>query len=177
VTTGVAHPELPEVICEIRRRNHPECTGWDPELDDYRDWPNPDHEPPKSVQGDVKGKLAEMAGRAEAAPVTGELEGFAAGLEGSGRAASRWDDEQVALVDAAIKAVCEDHRGGGEFTTDAVWEKLDGAVPVTKGLTGRLKVAQHAGLMDSTGKTAISQRGGHHDHGQRLTVWYSLIPK
>jgi hypothetical protein len=54
---------------------------------------------------------------------------------------------------------------------------LAGAVPVTKGLTSRLMVASRAGLIDKTGKIAISDRGGHHDHGQRLNVWYSLIPK
>lgn len=177
MTHGAQHPDDPGTHCEVKIPNHPECTGWSWRAGDYVDWANPDHEPTKKVRGDQKGVLKEMATRVEAAPTVGAPSGFQAGLEGSQRAATRWDEAQTALVDAAIRAVAEKHRGGMEFTSDAIWEQLDGAVPVTKGLTSRLRVAQRAGLMDSTGKTTISERGGHHDHGQRLTVWFSLIPR
>lgn len=171
------HPELAGVKCEISgNENHPECTGWSEAHGDYVDWPNPSHVPTKKITNG-KARVQEMAARVIPAPRVVELEGFPAGEAGSQRAAGRWTDAQKVLVDNAIRAVAQDHRGGGEFTSDAIWDKLNGAVPVTKGLTSRLMVASRAGLIDKTGKTVISGRGGHHDHGQRLGVWYSLVPK
>lgn len=174
MTRGIAHPERPEVACDNSAPNHAECSGWDQTVQNYVDWPNPDHIPPKAVRG-AREKVREMATRVQPAPRTSPLEGFAAGVEGSERAATRWDDAQKQLVDKAILAVATRHRRGGEFTTDAIWDELNGAVPVTKGLTSRLMVATRRGLIDNTGKTVISERGGHSDHGQRLSIWYSLV--
>lgn len=176
MTRGIAHPERPEVLCDNSAANHAECAGWDPAAGGYIDWPNPDHTASKAVKGKPTEKLRAMAARTAPAPRAGEPTGFAAGVEGSERAAERWTDEQKQLVDAAIEAVARRHRGGGEFTADAVWDELNGRVPVTKGLTARLMVADRRQIIGNTGKTVISERGGHHDHGQRLTVWYSLSP-
>lgn len=177
MTRGTPHPNLGGVLCEIAKPNHPECTGWSQLGQDFVDWLNPDYEPPKrTTKAAARTQLKVAAGRVEPAPAVGTLEGFEAGVEGSQRAATRWTEQEVALVDAAIRAVAVEHSGGREFTSDAIWEKLAGSVPVTKGLTARLMVASRAGLIDTTGKFAISERGGHHDHGQRLSVWYSLVP-
>lgn len=162
--------------CEITRPNHPECTAWCETCVEFVDWPNPDHEPSKRVRGNQRESLKDMHTRVEPAPVTEPLSGFPAGEAGSKKAATRWDDAQLALVDQAILTVAQNHRGGQEFTSDAIWAELDGAVPVTKGLTARLMIASRAKLIDTTGKFAVSDRGGHHDHGQRLSVWYSLVP-
>lgn len=172
-----AHPER-KAVCEMRTPNHRTCTGWSVALGDYLDWDNPDYqERPKHVSKTAgRAKLKELAAavpKGTPEPVSG----IAAGIAGSERAAGTWDEEQIALVDKAIHAVCVAHAHGGEFTTDAIWDELGGAVPVTKGLTARLMVARRKNWLDSTDKTAISTRGGHHDHGQRLTVWYSLIDK
>lgn len=174
MTRGIAHPERPEVVCDNSAANHAECSGWDPAAEGYIDWPNPDYTASKAVKGKPTERLRAMAARTAPAPRAGELTGFPAGVEGSERAATRWTDEQVALVDQAICAVALRHRRGGEFTSDEIWAELNGAVPVTKGLTARLMRAQRQGLIDTTGKFAISERGGHHDHGQRLSIWYSL---
>lgn len=169
------HPTEPEVRCTITADNHPECTGWSPSIGNYVDWPNPDHVPSRAIRGKPTSKLREMAGRVASAPRV--TDGFQAGLEGSQRAATRWTDMQKDLVDRAIRAVAVAHAGGAEFTADEVWDQLDGAVPVTKGLTARLIRAEHRHLILNTGKTEISHRGGHHDHGQRLAIWCSLVEK
>jgi hypothetical protein len=175
VTLSAKSPHGHEAWCEITRPNHPECTGWCSACEEYVDWPNPDHVPSKKLGAKPTEKLREMAGRVVAAPTVAELEGFPAGEAASLRSASAWTEEQKDLVDAAIRAVAQAHAGGGEFTSDAIWAHLDGAVPVTKGLTARLMRMSRQRIIDSTGKTEISERGGHHDHGQRLTVWYSLL--
>jgi hypothetical protein len=179
VTLGQPHPTKPGVLCDSRTPNHPECSGWDDVLDSFIDWPNPDHIPSRKLapsRTTRKERLQTVAARTEAAPRVQEVtSGFPAGLAGSQSAARAWTEQERQAVDDAIRTVAQRHAGGGEFTSDAVWELLDGAVPVTKGLTARLMVASRAGLIDTTGKFEISQRGGHHDHGQRLSVWYSLI--
>jgi hypothetical protein len=172
---GNPHPQ-DLTACEIKVPNHRTCTGWSLALEGYLDWPNPEYRvpEPKLSKTAARAKLQALAAKVpHAAPAPAE--GFAAGVEGSERAARVWDDDQVALVDAAIRTVARKHALGGEFTTDAIWDELGGAVPVTKGLTARLMVARRDRVLDSTGKTEISTRGGHHDHGQRLTIWYSLI--
>lgn len=102
-------------------------------------------------------------------------------IEGSLRAQARWTPEEVAAVDAAIatvaaraRAMHTDFNGLEDFTADDVWAELGPGFTVTKGLTGRLMAAKHAGLIVNTGRTIIANRGGEHDHGQRLTVWRAL---
>jgi hypothetical protein len=161
--------------CDIKTPNHRLCTGRGPDRA-YVDWSNADYiAPVKKSRAKASKELLSVAGRvakptrATDAPQE-PLEGFAAGLEGSERAATRWDEHQKALVDDAIIIVASKRAGGGTFTTDDVWAQLNGAVPVTKGMTGRLTAAE----IENTKQTVISDRGGEHDHGQRLTVWRSL---
>lgn len=170
------HPEL-KLSCTLSG-NHERCSGLDPDEVEFVDWPNPDYVPPKKVSPRQAGsRMAQIAARTQPRTVTTPVpaQGFSAGLEGSQHAAERWDDEQKALVAAAIDAVARRHAGGGEFTSDAIWEELAGRVPVTKGLTALLMLARRRGVIESTGKTEITARGGHHDHGQQLRVWYSLL--
>jgi hypothetical protein len=177
MSANCRHPERPGLVCD-RRGNHPVCSGFDPDGDDfeYVDWTNTDYVPPVTVpEKAAKGLLRGMAARVAPAPAPTAPSGFTAALEGSTRAGNAWDDHQKKLVDDAIRWVCEQHSGGGEFTTDAIWARLGGAVPVTKGLTARLQRARRDGLLDTTGKTTITERGGENDHAQRLTIWYSLL--
>ena len=163
------------IKCTTSHENHEWCSGWDPEVECMVDTPNPQYVEPKTVSGGEKvavGALEAMAGRVEGDPTN---EGFQAGLEASERSAATWTDEQREIVREALYTVCLDHAGGGEFTTEAVWIKLAGSVPRTKGMTAVLAKAKHDGWLDSTGKTDIASRGGEGDHGQRLTLWYSLL--
>jgi hypothetical protein len=175
MTYGTPHPEILGVRCDSITPNHPECSGWDAAVEDYIDWSNPEHVPPKKVHGPQRDRLREMAGRTEKAALAEHEDGFSAGEAASTVAAGRWTPEQIAQVDEAIRTVAEKNAGGGEFTSDAIWAELAGGVPVTKGLTARLMHASRRRILDSTGKTAITERRGHHDHGQRLTIWYSLL--
>jgi hypothetical protein len=170
---GQAHPGDPAIRCELRPGNHPECTGFNRTIADFVDWVNPGYvaKPSKAGRQATQEKLAAVA--RQVAPVT--TSGFTKGVQGSTRAAERWSEAQKVQVDLAIRAVAERHRRGGEFTTDDVWAQLAGAVPVTKGMTARLMVAVNHRIIDTTGKTVVSRRGGNHDHGQRLSVWYSLL--
>jgi hypothetical protein len=61
-----------------------------------------------------------------------------------------------------------------EFTTDAIWHALGGAVPVTSEMIVALRLASKRGILDSTGKTVASSRK-ESQHDERLVVWYSLI--
>lgn len=101
-----------------------------------------------------------------------EVDPFDQALDGSERAAGRWTKTERDLVDQAIRAVATML---DEFTADDVWTELAGRVPVTKGLTARLMVARRAGLIAQTGRFTVAQRGGDHDHAQRLTVWRSTV--
>ena len=170
---GQAHPNIAALRCELRAGNHPECTGFDQNRDDFVDWANPGYtaKPHSLGRQATREKLASIAG--QVAPVT--TSGFVKAERGGTHAAEYWTDAQKTQVDEAIRAVAERHRGGGEFTTDDVWAHLAGAVPVTKGMTARLMVAVNHRIIDTTGNTVVSQRGGNHDHGQRLSVWYSLL--
>lgn len=168
---GNRNPDRQEISCDLSTPNHPLCTGLDPSASVFVDWSNPDYrKPPPKVDGrETAARMKEIQAQVE--PVT-RAEGFAAGVEASGRSAGTWTQEQKDLVFKAIRAVAERHE---EFTTDQVWEELDGRVPITKGMTAMLMLASRRGILDSTGKTTTSTRGGQHDHGQRLTIWYSLI--
>lgn len=111
--------------------------------------------------------------------------------EGIARAAAKWTDEEAAIVDAAIRAVAKDRRAAYagqpyteenryglellELTTADVWQQLDGAVPITKGIAGRMLAAKSAGIIANTGRTVIAPRESTGpNHGQRLTVWRAL---
>ncbi len=97
---------------------------------------------------------------------------FGRGMRGSERAARRWSAEQVAQVDSAIEQAAISNL---EFTADQVWQLLPQDFPVTKGLAARLNAARNRGWIESTGRVAFAQRGGEHDHRQRLAVWRSLL--
>lgn len=102
--------------------------------------------------------------------------------DGIARAAARWTAEEAAAVDTAIRTVAErriveDGLGiaAREFTTADVWQELDGTVPVTKGIAGRMTAAKSAGIIANTGRTIIAPREATGpNHGQRLTVWRAL---
>jgi hypothetical protein len=173
---GELHPDYADIVCDVTVPAHPWHRGWSVAVDSYVDWENPSYVPPvKTDRKAAAGKLKEMATRVASAPTTADDEppsGFSAGLAGSEQAARRWTDDEKATVLGAIIAVA---RRLDEFTTDDIWDELAGRVPVTKGMTAMLKSADRKDILGNTGKTVISQRGGQHDHGQRLTVWYSLI--
>lgn len=145
-------------------------------MEGYVDWQNQSYVAPvKADPKAVAGKLKDMASRVASAPHVDDDDppsGFAAGLAGSEQAARRWTEDEKTIVLGAIIRVAQRM---DEFTTDDVWAELAGQVPVTKGMTSMLKTADRKDILGNTGKTVISQRGGQHDHGQRLTVWYSLI--
>lgn len=105
--------------------------------------------------------------------------------EGIARAAAKWTDEEAALVDKAIATVAaqvaHDARtrkvgdGREEFTTVDVWAELNGTVPITKGIAGRMLAAKAAGIIANTGRTVIAPRESTGpNHGQRLTVWRAV---
>jgi len=175
---GELHPDFADIVCDVTVPAHPWHRGWSVAVDAYVDWQNDAYVPPvKKDPAAVAGKLKEMAGRVAPAPHVDDDEppsGFAAGLAGSEQAARRWTDDEKAIVLGAIIAVA---KRLDEFTTDDIWDELAGRVPVTKGMTAMLKSADRKDILGNTGKTVISNRGGKHDHGQRLTVWYSLLKK
>jgi hypothetical protein len=84
---------------------------------------------------------------------------------------ARWTRPQQNEVDAAIRHVA---RAKGFFTADDVWQHLGDQFPVTKGLAGRLNAASRRGIIRNTGEMAYAQRGGAHDHAQRLSVWAGI---
>jgi hypothetical protein len=81
---------------------------------------------------------------------------------------AKWTPAQQRQVDAAIDACA---REIGYFTADDVWAKLGQHFPVTKGLAGRLNAAVRRRTIVNTGAVRHANRGGQHDHAQRLTVW------
>lgn len=169
---GKMNPEIPSMRCDNTEGNHRMCTGFNQRQRNYVDWVNPDYVAAKTItKNSAKDLFRTIAAVVEPAR---RVEGAAAGLEGSQRAAKAWTQDHKDRVLAAIRAVALER---DEFTTDEVWEKLDGSVPVTKGMTAMLRRADTMGILGNTGKTQISQRGGQHDHGQRLSIWYSLIRK
>lgn len=115
---------------------------------------------------------------------------------GIARAAAKWTDEEVAQVDAAIRAIVDrlreqqratiertraaNYRVADEafpqtFTTAAVWAELGDGFPVTKGIAGRMLAARSAGLIRSTGRTTTPPKDAPGpNNGQRLTVWEVL---
>jgi hypothetical protein len=85
---------------------------------------------------------------------------------------AKWTTSQQTQVDQAIRKAATQH---STFTADQIWRLLPAGFPVTKGLAARLVAAARSGLIRNTGQTAIANRGGQHDHAQRLAVWASLI--
>jgi hypothetical protein len=92
-------------------------------------------------------------------------------LASQSSADARWTRPQQNEVDAAIRHVA---RAKGFFTADDVWKHLGDQFPVTKGLAGRLNAASRKGIIRNTGEMAYAQRGGAHDHAQRLSVWAGI---
>jgi hypothetical protein len=92
-------------------------------------------------------------------------------LASQSSADARWTRPQQNEVDAAIRHVA---RAKGFFTADDVWKHLGDQFPVTKGLAGRLNAAARKGIIRNTGEMAYAQRGGAHDHAQRLSVWAGI---
>jgi hypothetical protein len=183
-TCDQPHSTISGVRCENPEGNHRLCTGYDAVGDTYTDWPNPSYEPPKNrsrkgAQAHLEDVATRVAPDIRVSPASASANasvpaptGFAKGLAESQRAARRWDEREKRLVLDAIIAVAKRE---DEFTTDAIWAELNGTVPVTKGMTAMLRIADRQGILLSTGKTTSSTRGGEHDHGQRLTIWCSLI--
>lgn len=99
--------------------------------------------------------------------------GFTTGMAKSQAAAeTKWTTAQIAQVDAAIEHVARMHQA---FTADDIWLRLGSDFPVNKGMAARLNSAARRGLIENTGTTSFSRRGGAHCHNQRLTVWRSRI--
>ena len=84
---------------------------------------------------------------------------------------AKWTLLQQNQVDVAIRKMA---RMMPEFTADQVWYELGATFPVTKGMTARLLVAQRQGVIKNSGTITHAERGGVHDHAQRLTVWQSV---
>jgi hypothetical protein len=91
--------------------------------------------------------------------------------ESQASANAKWTPAQQDQVDAAIRKMA---RMLPRFTADEVWHELGVTFPVTKGMTARLLVAQRNGVIRNTGEITFAERGGKHDHAQRLTIWQSL---
>lgn len=107
----------------------------------------------------------------EPAPRPAPVPPFERGMARSADSAARWTpEERLALV----RAITHLARTRPEFTADEVWRLAPG-VPVRKGLAAVLNGAARKGWIRSTGRFAVAARGGEHDHGQRLTVWASLV--
>ena len=170
------HPDYPSLLCEQQGENHRLCTGYHAEGDEFLDWENPSYQPPKNrTRKGAQAHLEAVATRVAPDTRVGTAppsSGFAKGVQESTRAAGKWTEQEKVRVMDAIIAVA---KRTDEFTSDAIWEELGASVPVTKGLTAMLMLADRRGILMSTGKTEKSTRGGEHDHGQRLTVWCSLI--
>jgi hypothetical protein len=92
-------------------------------------------------------------------------------LASQSSADARWTKPEQNQVDAAILHVA---RTKGFFTSDDIWKHLGDQFPVTKGIAGRLNAAARRGYIRNTGELAYAQRGGQHDHAQRLSVWAGI---
>ena len=101
-----------------------------------------------------------------------ERNAFRLAIAGSQASANRkWTPDEQDKVDAAIRKMA---RMLPKFTTDEIWYELGVLFPVSKGMTARLMVAERAGIIKNSGQLTYAERGGKHDHAQRLTIWQSL---
>jgi hypothetical protein len=91
--------------------------------------------------------------------------------ESQASANAKWTPAQQLQVDNAIVKMA---RMQPRFTADQVWYELGETFPVTKGMTARLMVAERRGVIKNSGEITWAERGGKHDHAQRLTIWQSL---
>ena len=91
--------------------------------------------------------------------------------ESQASASAKWTPAQQLQVDNAIVKMA---RMQPRFTADQVWYELGETFPVTKGMTARLMVAERRGVIKNSGEITWAERGGKHDHAQRLTIWQSL---
>ena len=91
--------------------------------------------------------------------------------ESQASANAKWTPAQQLHVDAAIVKMA---RMKPRFTADEIWYELGASFPVTKGMTARLMVAERRGVIKNSGEITWAERGGKHDHAQRLTIWQSL---
>jgi len=146
----------------MRATNHPLCT------DGGNDWANPGYVP-KVAKKAGKAKLAAMAAQIPRA-ASALHEGTAEAVAGSQAAADALSDEQKALVASAIDAVA---KRLDELTVDDVYDELDGAVPINKGIGAMMRLAIKRDVLGNTGKRAPSQRG--RDTTRELTLYYSLV--
>lgn len=105
-------------------------------------------------------------------PPESEPTPFERGMIESAKAARKWTDHETDQVDWAIQDCAY---FTPEFTADDIWKRLPDDFPVTKGLAARLNKAANAGMIRATDRTRKSTRTGEHGHGQRLTVWESLL--
>lgn len=171
---GVTHPQRPDLRCEQPTGNHPAHFAFDRTIWAHISWPNEEYVEPESSRSrprdERQRQLNEIVARVRERD---RASGFGAGLGASQSSAEgRWTEGDRALVLDAVRRVATRQE---TFTTDEVWGLLDGAVPVTKGMTAMLTEAKRRGWIESTDTTTIARRGGEHDHAQRLTVWRSKI--
>jgi hypothetical protein len=154
------HPVNLAIRCDNSPGNHRLCTGYDPEVDSFVDWPNPDYVAPKNH---TSRKAAHAQMEDVAARVTPELRVQGPqDLAQSKPAPDQWTEDQRTTVMNAIIEVARSH---DEFTSAMIWERLGAAVPVTEELPAMMKLASRRGILDSTGKL----------HESGLTIWYSLL--
>jgi hypothetical protein len=92
-------------------------------------------------------------------------------VESQASANAKWTPQQQLQVDQAIRKMA---RMMPRFTADQVWYELHDALPISKGMTARLMVAERRGVIKNSGEITWAERGGKHDHAQRLTIWQSL---
>ena len=86
-------------------------------------------------------------------------------------ATAKWSIDEQTQVDTAIIKMA---RMKPSFTADEIWYELGPTFTVSKGMTARLMVAQRRGVIKNSGQITYANRGGVHDHAQRLTIWQSL---
>lgn len=156
------------VEMEAAEREYLRSRGEPPPIHDVR-VPEPDVEieEPELSEEQLRAELDQDVEPPPAPP--GRLEAGLAASDASGSAG--WSEEELAAVKRAILAVADRL---DEFTADDVWRELGSDFPVTKGIAGRLNAAARAGVIEATGRVAVSQREGEHGHGQRLGIWRSL---